>query len=118
MVFCDVGRSEIRNWLAASSSTYPAYMLFGTDTTSANVTDTTMSTVTSSSFSDTTVQITRQVRYESILRTTEATGSTIAQVGLSTETGTAGTLYIKENIAGIAKTSGFDIQTLCIIEII
>jgi len=119
MVLLNDAKTQVRNFLATGNADYPKYMLFGSDTTSANVTDSTMtSLIATASFENVNVGVTRQVKYEAILLTTQATGSDISQIGLSSDTtGTSGTLFTKENINTITKTKNFDIQVIEILEI-
>lgn len=119
MVVTNDLKTEVRNFMASGSATYPKYMLFGSDTTSASIDDSTMSSViTAKTFTDTLTTVTRQVQYEAILASTEATGSDIAQIGLSNESsGTSGTVHLKENINPITKTNNFDIQVTSVLEI-
>lgn len=119
MVFTDTGRNQMRNWLAGTTSTAPGYFLVSSDTSSVNRYSTTMSGVlTSKSFISKDTSITRQVNYECLIYSTEATGSTIGSVGLSTATtGTAGTVYSIDLINPISKDDTFDIQINKIVEI-
>lgn len=119
MVITNDCKTQVRDFLVSGSADYPQYMLFGSDSSSASADDSTMSSViTAKTFQDTITSVTRQVKYESLLASTDATGSTIAQIGLSNETsGTSGTVHLKENINPITKTQSFDVQVTSVIEI-
>jgi len=119
MVFTDAGKTEIRNWLAGTSATAPSKMLWGTTSETSSETDTQMTGIIhADSFVDVGTSVTRQVEYEGMILSTEATGSSIRQIGIGTETtGTAGTIYIKEDISPITKTDQFDLQTFIIAEV-
>jgi len=119
MVVLDEGRTALRDFLAGSSPSAPSHMFWGTSSTSANYTDSSFTDVVhADTFTNTDSSVARQVQFEGVVLSTEATGSTIRQVGLGTETtGTSGVQYLKEDIADIEKNSTFDIQTLIITEI-
>ncbi len=119
MVFTDTGRTQIRNWMAGTTATYPSYMLFGTDSSSTPTRDsTTMSTEIGKAFTDTITTIERQIRWEGILYTTDMTDSSLAQIGISTTTsGTDGTVFVIENINPIEHNDTFDIQVIQIVEV-
>ena len=119
MVFTAQGKNQIRNWLAGTTATAPAFMLWGTTSETSSDTDTTMTgLVHTDSFVSVETSVTRQVQFEGLVLSTEATGSSIKQIGIGTETtGTSGTIYIKSDIAPINKTNQFDLQTFIIGEI-
>lgn len=110
MVFTNAGKTAIRNWLAGSSSQYPSYIFVGT--TSETISEDTTTFTASKALTPTVdTSIIKQVTWEGFLATTELTTSTLRKVGLGTETtGTAGTLYIIEEISPITKTDSFDLQ--------
>jgi len=119
MVFVNTGKSAIRNWLAATTATAPSKILWGTTSETSSATDSSMTGVIhGDDFVDTSIAVTRQVEWEGMLLASEGTGSNIRQIGIGTETtGTAGTLYIKEDIAPINKTDQFDLQSFIICEV-
>lgn len=117
MVFLDTGRTEVRNWLAGDSATYPSKMLFGTESSTPTRETTSMSVSLGKDFEDTITSVERQIQWEGILLTTELTTSTIAQIGIASETGGTGGMYIIENINPIEKNDTFDIQVLQIMEV-
>lgn len=118
MVFLDSGRTETRDWLAATTATAPSSMLFGTDSASTPTRDsTTMSVSLGKDFSDTITTVERQIQWEGILLTTDLTTSTIAQIGVANATAGTSGMYIIENINPIEKNDTFDIQAIQILEI-
>lgn len=118
MPYTNAGKTAVRDWLGGSSPTQPAAMLWSTETTSVNLTDTSMVADLGKAFLSTETSVERQVQWEAILLSTELTDSTIGKIGIGTETtGTSGTLYISENINPIAHTNQFDLQTLVIAEV-
>ena len=119
MVYTNSGRTAVRDWLGNTTATQPASMLWGTSSTSTTINDTTCDDVVhGDSFVSTDRSVTRQVQWEGLVLSTEATSSTIRQVAIGTETtGTAGTLYIKEDISPIEKNDQFDLQSFMICEV-
>jgi len=119
MPFLDTGRTAVRNFLAGSSPTAPTTMLWGTSSDSVNQTDSTISAVDfSDSFVSVDSSVDREVQWEGIILSTEATTSSFTQVAIGTETtGTAGTLYLKEGFATVVKNNTFDLQTLVISDV-
>jgi hypothetical protein len=120
MVFTNQGKTAVRNWLAGlSTSSYPAALLWGTQGTTANVTDASMIVAQGKGFTNTDVSVTRQIQWESQLLSTELTTSTIRKIGFGTGTsGAEGTVYLTEDVAPITKTDAFDLQTLVIGEVL
>jgi len=120
MVFTDDGRNAVRDWLAQeTAATAPNNMLWGTTSESISETHSDMTGVVhGDTFVDTDISTTKQIQWEGIVLSVEATGSNIRQIGIGTETtGTAGTLYMIENVAPIVKTDQFDLQTFVIAEV-
>jgi len=117
MPFTNIGRTTIRNWLAGTTATAPSYILMGSDTSSvANQTDTSLPSIAALNFISKDLSTDYEIGYEGLLLSTQATTSTIAKIGLGTETtGTAGTLYMVEDINPISHTDQFEIQTICIL---
>jgi hypothetical protein len=119
VVFTTQGKNAVRNWLAGeSTSDYPTAIIWSAETSSANLTDTSVPALLGKGFLDVETSVERQVQWEGIVLTTELTTSTIGKIAIATTTtGTGGTLYISENINPIAKTNQFDLQTLVIAEV-
>jgi len=83
MVVTNTGLTLIRDFLAGSAPNAPTRMLWGENTTSADITDSTMGGVLSDkAFTSTDSSVTRQVQWEGILLSTDVTQSTIRQVGI------------------------------------
>lgn len=111
MVFTDVGRTEVRNWLVGSSSTAPNSLAVGTGSSSVAVSDTALefeairkafSSVTTAPFLG---------KFEALLLTTELTDSTVAEFGLFNSTSsTSGTMFIRNTFSPIQKTDSIEIQ--------
>lgn len=120
MVFLDEGRNAVRDWLAAEAGlSQPSHMIFGTASSTASVTSTSITDVIEAeTFLSTDRSVERQVKWEAILGSTDATGSTLTQVAIGTETsGTGGTLFILEDFNDIVKNNSFDLQTFVIAEV-
>lgn len=119
MPFLDTGRTAVRDFLAGSAPTAPTTMLWGTSSDSVNKTDSTISAVDfSDSFVSVDSTVEREVQWEGLILSTEATTSSFTQVAIGTETtGTAGTLYLKEGFSTVPKNNTFDLQTLVLADV-
>jgi hypothetical protein len=111
MVYTDTGRNILRDFLHNDNPSTPLGIAFGTNTTTATVTDTTLGAeiaprieFTASSLTD------KEVKFEGVLPTTTGNGNTITELGLFTTTSaTSGDMFLRQVFAGIDKTTGNDI---------
>lgn len=112
MVFTNTGLTQVRNWLAGTTSTAPLAIAVGTGSTPASVSDTDLvGEVYRDSFSSVDSSASQMVVFEMLMGTTAATGSTIAEFGLFNSTSeTSGDLFVRNTFASIQKTDTIEVQ--------
>ena len=101
----------MRDWLVGDSAAYPVSMAVGTGSTSADASQTALvGEVFRDSF-DSTDKSDRLAKFELVLSTLEATGNTVAEIGMfNSATGTAGTMFTRNTFAPVDKTNAIEIQ--------
>ena len=110
-MFTTIGKNQVRNWLAGTTSTAPLAIAVGTTSTSATINDTALGgEVFRSAFDSTTISP-QNVDYEVVMATTDATTSTVTEMGLFNNTdSTSGDCFTRNTFAAITKTSSIEIQ--------
>lgn len=102
------GKLEIMKWLAGDSATAPTHIAYGSGNGGENASDTALKAEISRKTASTT-RTGQEVLYECTIPTTEASGESIAELGLL-NAASAGTLINRITFNGISKTTSFDIQ--------
>jgi hypothetical protein len=109
MVFTNTGANEIRDWLAGSVATAPAYVAVGDTNTAETKSDTTLANELVRDTIDTTSTANKEITYEWTLLSTEQNGNNIKEVGLFNDP-TTGDMFSRAIHATIAKTAAIEVR--------
>lgn len=110
MVFTNDGLNNLRNFFGnTGSSSAVAHFHFGTGTSSATQTDSALETYKGFVAIDTKEATSKQIRFDTVLGTSDLTGNDIAEFGLSQLT-SSGILSTRDVMTAIQKTTGSEIQ--------
>lgn len=117
MVFTNIGKTEVAKWMNNESATSPTHFAIGTGTTSANVTDSSLVTEVFRDSFDSQTRSDTLVSFDGVVSTTEATGSTLTEIGVFNSS-SAGTMFMRNTFAALDKTDSIELQveSRCTIE--
>jgi hypothetical protein len=117
MVFTNVARNQIRNWMSGGGIGHPIAIAWGTGTTVAAITDTALEAEVGSAnnagsiatgrkvFEDVSLN-SQEITYTAILTANDGSGTTFAEIGIFSTSGTnTGSLYARTTYPEITKTS-------------
>ena len=111
MAYMNAGLNVIRDWMVGDSATAPVSIAIGTGSTSADVSQTALVGEVFKDAFDSTSKSDRLAKFEMVLSTIEATGSTVREIGMfNSTTGTSGTMFTRNTFAAVDKTSAIEIQ--------
>ncbi len=117
MVLTNTGRKQITKAIGGSSYTVPCQVAWGDSSTTPTEDDTTLgSELIRKSVVDKVVTGT-VVQFQSTLTTLDLNGSDILECGLLDES-TGGNLFEHDTFATIEKTSGFEVETMFVVNVI
>ena len=111
MVFTNSGLNIVRDWLVGDSATAPISLAVGTGSTSADATQTELVGEVFRDGFDSTSKTDKIAKFDMVLLTTEATGSTVVEMGLFNDAAdTSGDMFTRNTFAAIDKTDQIEIQ--------
>jgi hypothetical protein len=109
MVFTTDGKTELAKWFNAESANSPTHFAVGTNSTAPNVTDSSLGAEDFRDAFDSQSRATTLVSFEGVILTTEATGSTLTEVGIFNSS-SGGVMFSRNTFAALDKTDSIELQ--------